>query len=632
MVIPNLSAYLIRHQINVLIFIMTKFQFKIRNIKHYGDVPEPISLDLSHRRLNYIVAPNGAGKTSFVTAFECLNTGRINVPKEFKHKKQERPASSLTITVDGNEWAATGRKNRITSYWNPFVINSRIINEVVVVGGERGALLNEAQTKVRRIKIIDNIPAQIHVTYDFNAIKAAFGAKRNALRDYTVLFDDKKFLMGVSKSLPALYQFNYYDVAKSRISALVDEINRKAGNAAGLRVRMTDADFKTMEQYKNYKVFKDAFVPILGAGAHKLDYFLLFYQLFEVYKEHTDEIKNAVAWAVYETQKMDIEKNLACVKCPWQGATLKEDNGALYIDFPLADEYSNGERDIMTLYAQLMLFSSKLQANKKYLLLIDEVFDYLDDANLLAAQYFVSQLLDKASSSEVYIVLFTHLDPTYYRTYVLKQLIKVDYLVKVQAIPNTSTKWFIGYRDWLKEQGNNGDEDKLQLYHDLSNFLFHYHPTDCNYSSQIVANQHPTKEAKSTWGKKTVFYTYLIDEVNKYLSGQNYDPYAVAFAIRIRIEKIAYDSIDAPAVKNDFLVANDSLAKIKVCTDRGIKVPLFYMMVLAIGNESAHLKMINGNYEEKGMVFKLRNLSVKRIVEQIFDKQDGVLVSLQSIG
>ena len=129
-----------------------------------------------------------------------------------------------------------------------------------------------------------------------------------------------------------------------------------------------------------------------------------------------------------------------------------------------------------------------------------------------------------------------------------------------------------------------------------------------------------------------MFYTYLIDEVNKYLSGQNYDPYAVAFAIRIRIEKIAYDSIDDPAVKNEFLAANDSFAKIKVCTDRDIKVPVFYMVVLAIGNESAHLKMINGNYEEKGMVFKLRNLSVKRIVEQIFDKQDGVLVSLQSIG
>lgn len=610
---------------------MPTFEFKIRNIKHYGDVPETISLDLNHNKLNYIVAPNGAGKTSFVTAFECLESGRIVVPKDLKHKKQERPASSLTITVGGNEWTATGRTNKITSEWNPFVINSRISSEVVAVGGERGALLNEAHTKVRRIKIIDNIPTPVHVSYDYNAIKDGFGAKKNALRDFTALFDDKDFLLGVSRSLPALYQFNYYAIAKGRITALVDVINSKEGNVAGLRGRMTDADFKTMEQYKNYQAFKNAFASILGAGAHKLDYFLLFYQLFEVYKTHTDEMKNAAAWAEYEKQKKDIEKDLACVKCPWQGAKLTVDAGALYVDFPLADEYSNGQRDIMTLYAQLMLFQSKLQAHKKYMLLIDEVFDYLDDANLLAAQYFVSQLLDKDIAAEVYIVLFTHLDPSYYRTYVLKQLIKVDYLVNLQAIPNTLTKRFIGYRDWLKQQGNNGDAVKMQLYHDMSNYLFHYNPVDCNYSAHIEANQHPHHAAKTTWGEKSVFYTYLIEEVNKYLFGQDYDPYAVAFAIRVRIEKIAYGGIAVPAVRSDFLAANDSFAKIKVCTDNNIKVPTFYMMVLAIGNESAHLKMINGNYEEKEMVFKLRNLSVKRIIEQVFDKQEGVPIVLQSI-
>ena len=77
---------------------------------------------------------------------------------------------------------------------------------------------------------------------------------------------------------------------------------------------MTDADFKTVEQYKNYQAFKAAFTSILGAAAHKLDYFLLFYQLFEVYKAHTDEMKSAAAWAEYEKQKKDIEKDLACVK------------------------------------------------------------------------------------------------------------------------------------------------------------------------------------------------------------------------------------------------------------------------------------------------------------------------------
>lgn len=264
--------------------------------------------------------------------------------------------------------------------------------------------------------------------------------------------------------------------------------------------------------------------------------------------------------------------------------------------------------------------------------------DFLDDFYLYEVrdavaddfELYAFNCIAAESIPDDFLFLPNHLDPDYYRTYVLERLIKVDYLVKVQPIPNTLTKCFIGYRDWLKKQGNEGDAVKQQLYKDLSNYLFHYNPADCNYSADILANQHPHHSAKTTWGEKSVFYTYLIEEVNKYLSGLDYDPYAVSFAIRIRIEKIAYDSIVDPAVKSDFLSKNDSFAKIKVCTDNGIKVPLFYMMVLAIGNESAHLMMINGDYEEKDMVFKLRNLSVRRIIEQIFEKTDNPVL-LESI-
>lgn len=597
---------------------MPLFEFKIRNVKGYGDVPQPICLDLNPKKVNFIVAPNGSGKTSFVTAFECLQTGKIDVPKDLKYKKLERPASSLSINVSGSEWAATGRTNKITPEWNPFVLNTRISSEVVAVAGTRGTLLNEARTKVRRIKIIDTIPSHVAIPYDFAVIQGSFGVKRNALKDYTTEINNVRFLHAISETLPALYQFNYYNIARGRISDLVTVINGKKGNVRGLKSKMADADFKTIEQYKNYKLFKKAFAPIIGSGAHKLDYFLLFYQLFEVYRAYINEVKDAVIWAEYELQKIKIQKDLACVSCPWRGASLYEDEGSLYVDFPLADEYSNGQRDIMTLYAQLMLFTSKLQKQKKYLLILDEVFDYLDDANLLAAQYFVSKFLDKSCSAVVYIMLFTHLDPNYYRTYVLKHLINVEYLVKEQAIPKTLTKCFIGYRDWLKQQGENGDAAKMQLYHDLSNHLFHYNPADCNYSAQIVANQHPNRAARSTWGEKQIFYQFLINEVNKYLANQVYDPYAVAFALRIRIEKIAYDSIVDAVIRAQFLAANDSFAKIKVCTDNGISVPTFYMIVLAIGNESVHMRMINDDYEEKEMVYKLKNLTVKNIMSEVF--------------
>lgn len=41
-----------------------------------------------------------------------------------------------------------------------------------------------------------------------------------------------------------------------------------------------------------------------------------------------------------------------------------------------------------------------------------------------------------------------------------------------------------------------------------------------------------------------------------------------------------------------------------------VKSPAFYMIVLAIGNVSAYLRMINGGYEEKEMVYKLRNIAI----------------------
>ena len=231
---------------------------------------------------------------------------------------------------------------------------------------------------------------------------------------------------------------------------------------------MSDADFKTIEQYNNYKKFKVAFSPILGTNSHKLDYFLLFYQLFTIYTTHSTEIKNAVAWAEYEFIKQQISMDLECVKCPWKGASLKERDNKLFIDYPLVDEYSNGQRDIMTLYTQLLLFKQSLSDNKKYILILDEVFDYLDDANLLAAQYFVSSLLEKNNeNSTLYIILFTHLDPDYYRTYVLKKYINVQYLITQKPIPNTLIKCFIGYRDWLKKKWNEGDLDKAQLYKNL---------------------------------------------------------------------------------------------------------------------------------------------------------------------
>lgn len=607
---------------------MADFTFKIRNIKGYGDAPISINFNLDHNKVNFVVAPNGGGKSSFVAAFNCLDTGKINVPKDLKYKKQERAASSLSVSVGGVEWVANGRSNKITSEWNPFVINTRVQTEVVAVVGERGGMLNEPITKVQSVKIADVVPTNL-MPYDFANIQGGFGRKSGALKDYSALINNIDFLIAVKKTLPLLYQFNYYANARNRVTQLVTVINGKPGNIRSLKSKMTDADFKTIEQYKYYKVFKQAFANIVGVGAHKLDYFLLFYQLLKVYSAHSADVKACVTWADYEFFKNKIAQDLQCVKCPWKEAVLSERGNSLFIDYPLADEYSNGQRDIMTIYTQFLLFRNIIQDNKKYLLILDEVFDYLDDANLLAAQYFLSELLDKSNNTTIYTMLFSHLDPTYYRTYVLKRMLNVVHLHPQSPIPNTLTKCFIGYRDWLKHQ--DGDAAKIQLYRDLSNKLFHYNPIDCNYRAEITANQHPVHAARVTWGEKRVFYTYLIDEVNNYLNGLQYDPYAVAFSLRIRIEKLAYNQIQDAGLKQQFIDTDETIPKVEFCENHGIHVPVFYMMVLAIGNEASHLKCLPGGYEEKEMVYKLKNNTVKRIIAQLFNKIENQDVPLISI-
>lgn len=611
---------------------MTEFKFKIRNVKGFGDVPTEITLNLNPKKLNFVVAPNGVGKTSFTTAFNCLVNGKIDVPHEYKHKKQKGAAASLSIKTGDNDWVANGRSNKISAEWNPFVINSRIHTSIDAVAVERGAMVNEPITKVVPICAKENIPARIMIPYNFKAIQAGFGLKKSALKDFSTSINTVKFLIALKKSLPCLYQFNNYEMPKNRITQLVDIINAKEGNVRSLRSKMTDANFKTIEQYKQYKVFKDAFRSIIGDDAHKLDYFLLFYQLFKVYTTNSQEIKNAILWADYEFNKKQIEIDLECVKCPWRGASLREDDNKLFIDYPLVDEYSNGQRDIMTLYTQLLLFKQGLSDNKKYILILDEVFDYLDDANLLAAQYFLSSLLDKDNvKSTIYIILLTHLDPEYYRTYVLKHLINVQYLYPQQPIPNINMKCFIGYRGWLK-QASNEDRDKEQLYKNISNYLFHYHPTDCNYREEIRTHQYERHPARVAWGEKSVLYNYLIEEVNKYLNGQDYDPYAIAFAVRVRVEKIVYDLIPDDAIKLEFLAANESHDKIKVCVNHNIQIPIFYMMVIAIGNEANHLHEKNGEYQEKEMVYKLKNNIIKKIISHIFSHTDNtILISLNSI-
>ena len=90
----------------------------------------------------------------------------------------------------------------------------------------------------------------------------------------------------------------------------------------------------------------------------------------------------------------------------------------MVVHFPKANEISNGERDVLCFIAKLFEAKSKLKKEHS-ILIIDEIFDYLDDANLIAVQYFLTKLimLYKSEGKELYPIILTHLDPMYFNTY-----------------------------------------------------------------------------------------------------------------------------------------------------------------------------------------------------------------------
>ena len=86
-----------------------------------------------------------------------------------------------------------------------------------------------------------------------------------------------------------------------------------------------------------------------------------------------------------------------------------------------------------------MLFKAREKLTKpSNILIIDEVFDYLDDANLVAVQYYITKFIDemKQEGKKIYPLILTHLDPSYFRTFAFKDL-KIYYLNKQQAKKNT---------------------------------------------------------------------------------------------------------------------------------------------------------------------------------------------------
>lgn len=131
-----------------------------------------------------------------------------------------------------------------------------------------------------------------------------------------------------------------------------------------------------------------------------------------------DILVKVQSYLAYKSLKESVDERLADFNTTGRTIRTHEDRGKLVVRFDRANSMSNGERDILSFVASITVAEYYFKKTVG-ILVIDEIFDYLDGSNMLAVQYYLSELIKrcKISGKVLYPLVFTHLDPAVFSNY-----------------------------------------------------------------------------------------------------------------------------------------------------------------------------------------------------------------------
>lgn len=609
-------------------------EIKIKNVKGFGDPAYTIHLDntIKSNRVNLLVAPNGFGKSSLTAAFESLKRDKLEVIKENKYKQDETLESELSIKIDGTSYKANKSINELKDKLSATVIHCDTY-PVAVTKNMGKFSTTKGYIGIKSVEIC-RVPTYKKLEYKITLEKKNFGVNGKLLKNHEDEFASSGFISLLTDEV--IENIKKLDLQKPKASfkTIRDYLNLKKGTEDKIRNTIDDEIFSDLNENQNYTLLKKTFCENLS----ELDSFTKIYQIHSLINNNPKKnITNIRKYFEYISFKNKLNANIKNVDTTWKNIECSEHDECLWVEFPNADIISNGQRDILTFTVHLQIFKSKLQIGRNNLLIIDEVFDYLDDANVLAVQYYLTDLLHfaKENNVELTLCLLTHLDPKYFRTYTFsKKVLNVCYLKDVQAKASDSMKYFIAFRQSLNHQV---DGPEKELWTKLSKYCFHYHKDSPNFKVDVI----PYKNGKwnkfrEDWCESTNLCAYLISELNKYLSDSpTYDPYAVSLAIRIGTEKKVYEQFISDEDKISFMDEHDKGTKDKIefAETKDIMIPDAYYILALIHGESDHIEYDENQmkFNERPVIYKLNNTVIKHMVAKLFDFEPEIPVPLSKL-
>lgn len=577
---------------------MTISQIEIRNIK--GISHENFNVQLKAYKPNLLVAPNGFGKSSIATAFSSMNTKRIDLAEKDHHKENDKLAPELSITVDGQKLITDKTKNEIRQQFDVLVVNSGLTPKAKK--HFKGAV--SSTIEVKPITIC-KIPAKADFSYKPSDAKANFGQNGKILPNISDLLKDPRLLDSIQGV--DLSKFNQVRI-QTAVQSIVDKVNQQDGNAAVISQWILDNCILELRAVTILNSISERLVQY-GAADSEIEGFFAAYQIASIHTADPKAFSAATDWLYYVTVKAHYRDLLTNFKSSsWQWAKVEEakKKKELVINFPKAHQLSNGQRDIITLVVQL--HKTLYEGSKKPLILvIDEVFDYLDDANLVAFQYYVTSIIEayKERKQVIYPIILTHLDPGVFFDFCFnKHKIQINYLLSKPVGKSKDILRFVEFRDSTQY------EDMVRPIKDfLDKHWFHFHP-----DAHEIANAWPNF-LRNEWKSSDSFKDYVDNELERYLTDKNYDAVAVCFAVRIVIEHQVYSLLPDRDWQEKFISEHGTSNKLEVASSVGVDIPESYYLLGLIYNTNLHWNQ--GRDYVSPLVSKLSHPTIRQLIANV---------------
>jgi len=570
---------------------------EIENIK--GIQSKRFSLNIYPNKPSLLVAPNGFGKSSFATGFNSMNSNRIILSDEnyFNNNSANMPRIFIEYEKENNitlQLEATHNSNTISNELDYFVINN--LTKPKGIGSQYGRAT--AVLQISDVVLIDRIPDRINFNYSFSNCKHRFGSNSKVLPNAANIFNNLLIIERISQSYINLQRANGARI-QQQINTIVSEINQQQGTSNILINWINENKLNDLKQIQYLNTIGNLINGFDTGLNSEIKSYLVALQIIWLYNSNPQNFKNACKFSNYKLDKERITSTLLTFDNTGRSIRPTETHRKLVVKFPNANQISNGQRDILTFIS--MLFRAKRHLNKRAnILIIDEVFDYLDDANLTAAQYYITELIKeyKEKGIRIYPLILTHLNPNYFKNFAFSNQ-KVYYLYQASAQVNTHIQNLIRNRN------------NILIKEDVAKYLFHFHPQTINKRDEFRNLNLP-----ELWGENHNFRQHIFNEVDNYLNNMRYDPFAVCGALRIKIEEIAYNKLDDINAKEEFLNVHKTRNKLDKAKDSGVIMPETHYLLGIIYNEGMHWKQNQDNISP--IVSKLDNLTIKKLIKDVF--------------